>query len=124
MHHYVGDAGGVAGAGQEDAGVGIHGRLVGGHGPVQFPHYDAFRVVEEVVADAGDGGDEGDGEGTQLGGGADAGVQEEAGGVDCAGAEDGFFKGCEGEGGAGLEGDIYACYGGVGNVDAADPGGG
>lgn len=28
----------------------------------------------------------------------------------------------EGEGGAGLEGDAYACNGGVCDVDAADPG--
>lgn len=56
VHHYVGDAGGVAGPGEEDAGVGIHGCLVGGDGLVQFPHYDRFGVVEEVVADAGDGG--------------------------------------------------------------------
>lgn len=34
VHHYVGDAGGVAGPGEEDAGVGVHGRLVGGYGPV------------------------------------------------------------------------------------------
>lgn len=76
MHHYVGDAGGVAGPGEEDAGVRIHGCLVGGDGLVQFPHYDRFGVVEEVVADAGDGGGEGDGEGGELGRGADAGVEE------------------------------------------------
>ena len=49
-------------------------------------------------------------------------MEEEARGVDCTGAEDGFFAGVQGEGGAGLEGYIYACYGGVGDVDAADPG--
>lgn len=63
VHHYVGDAGGVTRAGEEDAGVGIHGCLVRGYGSVQFPHYDAFGVVEEVLADAGDGGYDGDGEG-------------------------------------------------------------
>ena len=55
-------------------------------------------------------------------GGADAGVEEEAGGVDCAGAEDGFFAGGEGEDGAGLQGYVYACDGGGVDVDAADPG--
>lgn len=55
MHHYVGHAGRVPWAGEEDAGIGIHGRLIGGDGAVQFPHDDAFGVVEEVVADAGDG---------------------------------------------------------------------
>lgn len=104
MHHYVGDSRGVVGAGEEDAGVRVHGCLVRGHGPVELPHYDAFGVVEEVVADAWDGGDDGDGEGGQMGGGADAGEEEEARGVDCAGAEDGFFAGGQGEGGAGLEG--------------------
>lgn len=66
MHHDVGDAWGVVvvvGTGEEDAGVRVHGRLVRGHGPVEFPHDDAFRVVEEVVADARDGGDDGDAEG-------------------------------------------------------------
>lgn len=63
VHHYVGDAGRVSWAGEEDTCVGVHGCLVGGHGLVQFPHYDAFRVVDEVVADAGDGGDDGDVEG-------------------------------------------------------------
>ena len=63
MHHYVGYAGGVVRSGEEDAGVRVHGCLVGGDGPVQFPYYDAFGVVEEVVADAGDGGYDGDGEG-------------------------------------------------------------
>ena len=122
VHHYVGDAWGVAGAREEDAGVGVHGRLVGGDGSVELPHYDAFGVVEEVVADAGDGGDDGNAEGGQLGRGSDAGMEEEARGVDCAGAEDGFFAGCQGEGGAGLQGYVYACDGGGGNVDAADPG--
>lgn len=104
VHHDVRDAGRVPGAGEEDAGVGVHGRLVRGHGPVQFPHDDAFRVVEQVVPDAGDGGDHGDVEGGELGGGADAGVEEEAGGVDRAGAEDGFLAGGQGEGGPGLQG--------------------
>lgn len=69
MHHYVGDARGVVvvavagGPSEEDAGVRVHGCLVGGHGPVEFPHDDAFWVVEEVVADAWDGGDDGDAEG-------------------------------------------------------------
>lgn len=57
-----------------------------------------------------------------MGGGADAGEEEEARGVDCAGAEDGFFAGGQGEGDAGLEGYVYACHGVVGDVDAADPG--
>ena len=63
MHHYVGYAGRVPGPREEDAGVRVHGRLVGGDGSVQFPHYDRFRVVDEVVADAGDGGDGWDSEG-------------------------------------------------------------
>ena len=53
----------MVGAGEEEARVRVHGRLVGGYGAVEFPHDDAFWVVEEVVADAGDGGDDGDGEG-------------------------------------------------------------
>ena len=57
-----------------------------------------------------------------MGGWADAGVEEEAGGVDCAGAEDCFFAGGQGEGGAGLEGYVYACYCGLGDVDTTDPG--
>ncbi len=63
VHHDVGDAGGVAWAGEEDAGVRVHGCLVGGYGAVQLPHYDAFRVIEEVVADARDRGHDGDVEG-------------------------------------------------------------
>ena len=63
VHHYVGYAGGVSGAGEEDAGVRVHCGLVGGHWAVELPHYDAFRVVEKVLTDAGDGGDDGDGEG-------------------------------------------------------------
>lgn len=137
VHHDVGDARGVVvvvavavavagaacrGAGEEDAGVRVHGRLVRGHGPVEFPHDDAFRVVEEVVADAGDRGDDGDAEGGQMGGGPDAGEEEEARGVDCAGAEDGFLAGGQGEGGAGLEGYVDTCHGFVADVDAADPG--
>ena len=64
VHHDVGDARGVvAGPGEEDAGVRVHGGLIGGYGPVELPHDDAFRVVEEVVADSWDGGDDGDVEG-------------------------------------------------------------
>ena len=55
-------------------------------------------------------------------GGTDAGEEQEARGVDCAGAEDGFFTGGQGEGGTGLEGYIYTCYGIDSDVDAADPG--
>ena len=64
VHHHVGDAGGVPGAGEEDAGVGVHGCLVRGDGLVEFPHYDALGVVEEIVANAGDGGDNGNVEGS------------------------------------------------------------
>lgn len=74
------------------------------------------------MADARDGGDDGDAEGGQLGGGPDAGEEEEARGVDCAGAEDGFFAGGQGERGAGLEGYVYSCRGVVGDIDAVDPG--
>lgn len=68
------------------------------------------------MADARDMVGKGDGERCQLGGGADAGMEEEAGGVDCTGAEDGFLFGAEGEFGTGVEGHVDAGDGG-GAVD-------
>lgn len=56
------------------------------------------------MAYAGDGVHEGDGEGGELFLGPDAGKKEEAGCIDCAGAEDRFFAGVEGEGCTGLQG--------------------
>lgn len=70
MHHDVGDVavgdgggvvvfvlgggGGVGGfAAEEDAGVGVHGGLVGWDGAGEFPHDDGFGVVDEVFAYAG-----------------------------------------------------------------------
>lgn len=98
VHHEVGGlGGGGGGAPEEEAGVGVHGCLVGGDGGVEFPHDDGFGVVEQVGPDAGDVGYEGDAQGGELRGGADAGEEEQAGGVDCAGAEDGFAAGAEGE---------------------------
>ena len=64
------------------------------------------------MADPGDVVSEGNGEGAELGGGPDAGVQEKTRGVHCAGAEDGFFLCAEGEVGAGLEGNVDAGDGG------------
>lgn len=98
VHHYVGGLVGVGGgAAEEETGVGVHGCLVWGHGRVEFPHYDCFGVVEEVGADAGDVVYEGDAQGLELLRGADAGEEKQARGVDCAGAEDGFLAGAEGE---------------------------
>ena len=78
VHHEV--CGGVgAGDGfvpEEDAGVRVHGGLVGGDGAVELPHDDGFRVVEEVVADAGDVLDQGNVEGLELVTWADAGEEE------------------------------------------------
>lgn len=78
---------------------------VGGMGgSVQFPHYDGFGVVEEVFADAGEVVEDGDAEISELLLWTDAGEQEQAAGVDCAGADDGFGFGGEGELGAGFQG--------------------
>ncbi len=51
MHHDVCWSGG--GAAEEDPGVAVHGCLVGWYGSVEFPHYDRFGMIEQVVADAG-----------------------------------------------------------------------
>ena len=105
MHHQVGGfVGGAGRAAEEDPRVAVHGGLVRGHGAVEFPDYDRFRVVEEVVADSGDWMDDGDAEGGELPRGTDAGVEEEARGVDCTGTEDGFFASVERQLRAGLQG--------------------
>ena len=59
-------------AAEEDAGVRVHGCLVWRDRSIELPHDDRFRVVEEIVADAGDMLDEGDVEAFELGAGADA----------------------------------------------------
>ena len=59
MHHYVGDAGRMPRTGEENAGVRVHHCLVGGYGSIEFPHYDAFGVIEEVVTDAWNRSDDG-----------------------------------------------------------------
>lgn len=126
VHHDIGPVAVLAGgvgrlATQEDAGVGIHGGLVRGHGLVEFPDDDALRVVEEVFAHAGDVLDDGDAEGGELLLGAQAGEEHEARGVDCAGAEDGLARGGEDARFAGLEGESHA-QDLVGlDVDLADP---
>ena len=56
------------------------------------------------MADSGDRMDDGDAEGGELLWGTNAGVEEEARGVDCAGTEDGFLAGVECELSAGLQG--------------------
>ena len=56
------------------------------------------------MADSGDWMDDGDAEGGELLRGTDAGVEEEARGVDCTGTEDGFFAGVERQLRAGLQG--------------------
>ena len=56
------------------------------------------------MPDAGDRVNDRDAEGGELLRGTNAGVEEEARGVDCAGTEDGFLTGVECELGAGLQG--------------------
>ena len=119
----VGFAGGVGGlAAQEDAGVTVHGRLVGGHGFVELPHDDGLRVVLEIGADAFDVGNDGDREAVELFGRPDAGKEEQTRGVDGASAENGLILGCESQLLAGLQGDVDAGADRVFDVDFADPG--
>lgn len=80
-------------AAEKDASVRVHCCLVEGYGRVEFEHYDAFGVVEEVFADAGDVPYYWNIQGGELFAGTYAGVEEEARGVDCACAEDGFAGG-------------------------------
>lgn len=47
---------------QKDARVRVHGRLVGRDRPVEFPDDNGLRVVEQVLADAGEVFDHGDGQ--------------------------------------------------------------
>ena len=59
MHHDIRDLAVVTRrvrhlAAQEDARVRVHGRLVWRDRLVQLPDHDRFRVVEQVLADAGD----------------------------------------------------------------------
>ncbi|GJC98195.1 hypothetical protein ColKHC_07021 [Colletotrichum higginsianum] len=137
VHHDVGDVavgdgvrveegllgGGVGGlAAQEDAGVRVHGGLVGGHGLLELPHDDGLRVVLQVLADAGEVVDDGDAEVVELLLGADAGQQHEARGVDGAGREDGLGAGGDGALGAVLEGEVDAGDGVAADVELGDPG--
>lgn len=101
VHHEIGSiaivTGGVGGlAAQEDAGIRVHGGLVGGDGAVQLPHDDALGVVEEVLANTRNVLDNRDAEALELGARANAGVQEEAGSVNSASAEDGLLASVEG----------------------------
>ena len=123
MHHHVGwFVRGAARSSKEEACVAVHGCLMRWDRAVEFPDYDRFRMVEEVVAESGDRMDDGDAEGGELLWGTDAGVEEETRGVDCTRTEDGFFAGVERELRAGLQGYIDACYGQVGHVDPRHPG--
>ena len=76
---------------EKNAGIRVHGGLVGGNRPVELPHDDGFWVVKKIMANTRDMLSEGDIEGLELGAGTDAREEKEAGGVDGAGAEDCFF---------------------------------
>jgi len=81
MHHDVGDfrvrdgvrvegmgvAGGIGGfAAKEDAGIRVHGGLVEWDRLVELPHDNGFRVVKEVLANAGKIFHDGNGERREL----------------------------------------------------------
>lgn len=127
MHHDVDNLAVVAVrigrfAAEEDARVGIHGGLVRRDGLVELPDDDALRVVEQVLAHAGNVLDDGDAEGGELVLGAETGQEEQAGGVDCAGAEDGLAPWAEGALLPALQGQVDARDLVTLDVDLADPG--
>ena len=128
MHHYVCCAVVVLirvadrFAPEKDAGVGVHGCLIWRDGAVELPHDDGFGVVEKVAADARDVFYDRDAKVFELCPGTNSREEEHAGGVNGAGAEDGFFFCAEGHAVAGLEGDVYTHDGVIGGIDAGDPG--
>lgn len=126
VHHDVGVLGVVAvGVGdlaaEEDAGVRVHGGLVGGDGLVELPHDDGLGVVDQVLTYTGEVLDNGDVEGRELLLGAETGEKHKTGGIDCTGAENGLALGREGVLAAVLKGDINAGDLVAGSVDLADP---
>lgn len=81
------------------------------YGGGQLLHDHGLGEVDEGFANAG-----------EVVGGADAGQEEQARGVDSAGAEDGFGAGGEGVLGARVQGEVYPGRCAVGDVDFAGPG--
>ena len=93
MHHDIRDLAVAARrvrhlAAQEDARIRVHGRLVWRDRLVQLPDHDRFRVVEQVLADAGDVLHDRDPELFELLTRAQSGQQHQAWRVDCASAQD------------------------------------
>ena len=101
VHHDIGGA--TVGAGgirslpaQENAGVGIHGGLVGGDRTVELPNNDGLRVIEQVFTNSGKILDHRDTHRRQLVLRAQAGQKHQSRGIHGTRTEDGLLLGPQG----------------------------